>query len=493
MKKILLFTAVCICSLINSYAQCTIDPAITEPGIYPDTLTNLPPAFEGVSYQTVIQIRVLTDTTVSQGNVTVTNITVNSVTGMPAAFTYSCNPSGCVFPGGGNGCVLLFGTPAIGSAGTYIITINSTLNGKLFNVIPVSQAFTTNGYKIVIHPKPTPNFFASSTTVCQSGSVNFTDASSHLPSSWLWSFPGGTPATSTLQTPPAITYATSGTKNVTLTVSNPAGSNTITKTAYVNVIALPAAKITPSGTSTICPGSSILLSANTGAGLTYQWQKSNVNILNATAATYTASASGSYKVRVTNSAGCSKTSKAKTVSLYVVTATATPNGPTTFCTGGSVTFQANTSGIVAWQWLKGTNAIANAINSSYVATLGGIYKVKVTTTDGCTKTSSGITVTVNNCRNDESDNVITDGFEAGLFPNPTTALSTISLHLIKEENLNIKLLDVTGRFVLQIAEGRFKEGKHEFSVDASFLSNGIYFAIINTGDRTKSLKMIVNK
>ena len=55
------------------------------------------------------------------------------------------------------------------------------------------------------------------------------------PTAWLWSFPGGSPATSTLQTPPPITYNTKGEYDVTLTSSNPGGPNTKTKVKYIRV------------------------------------------------------------------------------------------------------------------------------------------------------------------------------------------------------------------------------------------------------------------
>jgi PKD repeat protein len=49
--------------------------------------------------------------------------------------------------------------------------------------------------------------------------------------SYSWSFPGGTPSTSSLPNP-TVTFATHGWKEVTLTVSNAQGSNTVTKSAF---------------------------------------------------------------------------------------------------------------------------------------------------------------------------------------------------------------------------------------------------------------------
>ncbi len=84
----------------------------------------------------------------------------------------------------------------------------------------------------------TANFTGTPTTINAGQSVTFTDASTSPATlnSWSWSFPGGTPSTSNVQTPPAITYAAAGSYNVTLTVGdNAAGSNSVTKTAYIVV------------------------------------------------------------------------------------------------------------------------------------------------------------------------------------------------------------------------------------------------------------------
>ena len=48
-------------------------------------------------------------------------------------------------------------------------------------------------------------FIANPTTICSGGTVSFTNQSSGLPTSWLWSFPGGTPASFNGQNPPSIT------------------------------------------------------------------------------------------------------------------------------------------------------------------------------------------------------------------------------------------------------------------------------------------------
>ena len=84
-------------------------------------------------------------------------------------------------------------------------------------------------------PALTADFTASPTSVCNGGSVTFTDASLGSPTSWTWSFPGGSPSSYNGQNPPAVTYASSGSYNVTLTVGDGIDTDVETKTNYITV------------------------------------------------------------------------------------------------------------------------------------------------------------------------------------------------------------------------------------------------------------------
>ncbi|MBN2174604.1 MAG: PKD domain-containing protein [Bacteroidales bacterium] len=81
---------------------------------------------------------------------------------------------------------------------------------------------------------PAAEFTADITTIDEGGSVMFTDLSTNEPTSWEWSFEGGTPEISYNQNP-EVTYMTEGVYSVSLTVTNAAGSNSITKEDYITV------------------------------------------------------------------------------------------------------------------------------------------------------------------------------------------------------------------------------------------------------------------
>jgi len=65
---------------------------------------------------------------------------------------------------------------------------------------------------------------------------DFTDKSLFKPTSWSWTFQGGTPATSTAQNPTSITFTTSGLHDVTLTVTNARGTHTATYQVNVPIV-----------------------------------------------------------------------------------------------------------------------------------------------------------------------------------------------------------------------------------------------------------------
>jgi hypothetical protein len=88
-------------------------------------------------------------------------------------------------------------------------------------------------------------------------------------------------------------------------------------TATVN--SLPVAAIVPAGATSFCPGGSVVLNANTGSGLSYQWNRNGQPVVEATHDNFTATQSGSYTVAVTNSNNCSTTSSAVVINATDIT------------------------------------------------------------------------------------------------------------------------------------------------------------------------------
>jgi PKD repeat protein len=105
---------------------------------------------------------------------------------------------------------------------------------------PSSYNFSSNRQATIrIRPLsgvvPIANFTASNTIPAIAAPVDFTDNSLNSPTSWLWTFDGGTPATSTLQNPTGVTFATNGYHVISLTATNAGGSDIKTKERYIKV------------------------------------------------------------------------------------------------------------------------------------------------------------------------------------------------------------------------------------------------------------------
>jgi len=114
------------------------------------------------------------------------------------------------------------------NVGTYTVTLTASNSQG-------SDTETKVDYITVTVPQPpTADFSASSTGIFAGDSVDFTDQSLNTPTSWDWTFEGGTPGTSTDRNP-TVTYNTQGTYTVTLTAANSVGSDTETKVDYIFV------------------------------------------------------------------------------------------------------------------------------------------------------------------------------------------------------------------------------------------------------------------
>jgi len=81
---------------------------------------------------------------------------------------------------------------------------------------------------------PVANFIADLTWIIEGETVSFNDLSTNDPETWEWVFEGGSPPTSNEQDPD-VTYDNPGVFDVALTVTNSAGSNTLTKEDYITV------------------------------------------------------------------------------------------------------------------------------------------------------------------------------------------------------------------------------------------------------------------
>lgn len=102
--------------------------------------------------------------------------------------------------------------------------------------------------------------------------VNFFDETSGIPSEWEWTFEGATPSTSTDKNPENILFDTEGSFTVQLIATNPLGSDTLTREAFITTSSsiLPEVEFM-SNKSSICVGDTVWFTDQTQYSPN-QWQ-----------------------------------------------------------------------------------------------------------------------------------------------------------------------------------------------------------------------------
>jgi hypothetical protein len=235
------------------------------------------------------------------------------------------------------------------------------------------------------------------------------------------------------------------------------------KPILVKEEANPIINVSPTGTITICQGTSISL---VGAGAnSYQWRMNGQNISNAFNPNYNANTSGSYQLIGTNLKGCSDSSN--TVQLTVNPLPLKPK----------ILRNADTliSSTIAdsYNWYLNGDSITNAHNQKYVANLQGLYRVKIINNFNCVDSSDEI----NFYRTGIAEEANVENIK--LFPNPSNNFSILSL---EEYNWSVYLTDITGKMVrsYKLFKGR------ELLIQKDDLKNGMYLVNIKNTETNHS-------
>jgi PKD repeat protein len=243
----------------------------------------------------------------------VTNFVSNVTTGYaPLTVKFTDTSTGTPFSwtwnfGDGTSSTVKNPTHTYSKAGKYTVKLTATNEGGN------STATKTNYITVkTTTVKPVAAFSASPTSGKAPLTVKFTDKSTGSPAKWKWTFGDG--ATSIKQNP-THKYSTAGKYKVTLTVTNTAGSNTITKTNYITVVAKPVAAFSALPTSGKLPLNVKFTDTSTGTPTKWKWTFGDGATSSKQNPVHKYSKAGSYTVKltVTNAAG----SNTKTISSYI--------------------------------------------------------------------------------------------------------------------------------------------------------------------------------
>mgnify|MGYP006266129769 CR=1 FL=1 len=80
-----------------------------------------------------------------------------------------------------------------------------------------------------------------------------------------------------------------------------------------------------------------------------------------------------------------------------------------------------------------------------------------------------------------------------IFPNPGSGQSTVAFKLQATRQVNIRLMDLTGRTVNTLASGNYPAGEHNLRLcaDCGELAPGVYFLQVNLGEEHFSRRVVV--
>lgn len=140
-------------------------------------------------------------------------------------------------------------TGILSSTNTLSTSATISTPGNYQFIVSVNDGTCTNtdtvGFVAVVPQKPVANFVASTTTANIGGSpttVTFTDQSTNVPDSYKWTFTPNTvlymAGTNSTSTNPQVQFTGKGPFTVKLKVTNLGGSDSLTKTAYINTVAV---------------------------------------------------------------------------------------------------------------------------------------------------------------------------------------------------------------------------------------------------------------
>jgi hypothetical protein len=245
----------------------------------------------------------------------------------------------------------------------------------------------------------------------------------------------------------------------------------------------PTVSISATGATTFCEGGSVTLTASaTGSNLFYQWKKNGVDIIGATANSFVATTLGDYKVSASNICGAATSGIISVTLKNSPKATITPSGIVSMCAGDQTLLAANTGNNLSYQWMKNSIAISGATNSTYAATTGGKFSVKVTkNATGCSSISATTKVKIT-CKTIETPEVSADEVLLA-YPNPSAGQFTVQFH-----DGNAYDLQITDALGNKVQTYRHIESSFSFG---SELKPGMYMLqVISNNNTVRVLKLV---
>jgi PKD repeat protein len=394
-----------------------------------------------------------------------------------------------------------------GQKNRMIAALNSTIASRINLWSPGNLTATGTDGSPAVPCAPIADFFVAQDHVCLGDSAQFMSNCFNSDTvSYSWSFPSGSPSTSTLQNP-NVAYAAAGQYNATLIAYNTHGGDTITKNLIVTVHG--PTTFTPNyfddfETPGTFPGTGYVINDAGNA-----WTRITTTGYSGTACikmlNYSQGQQGlvdSYVTPGINTTGYNSSvltfrmayaqkdiTKTDVLRIYVSTTCGKYWNLRRTLSGAQLSVNPVVSGSFTptsqSQWGLFTLSNISTINNhsdariKFEFTSGGDNNIYIDDIN-LTANPTGI----------EEDKIAALNFD--VYPNPSNDRFSIVFEMPQFDKAELKITDMLGREVKTVAKEQLASGIHEYSLNAGEFSKGIYLVSLRAGETSTVKKLVID-
>jgi PKD repeat protein len=352
-------------------------------------------------------------------------------------------------------------------------------SGGIFRALTISEhgcRDTSEEILAIVDPLPVASILANNDSVFCNGRHTYLEAAYSNSYTYQWKRFGLELAG---ETDSVLLVTSAG--DYTVLVRSDKGCPAESSPRSINVLTLPPASAVVFGKSSICPGDSALLYANTGTGLRYRWMRGNIWFPDDTTVVISTYTAGLFRVLVTDLNGCTDTSAVVEVKASAAASIDSIVGPQVTTLGMPATFHVITPDAKRFFWSSLHAGIAGQGNDSVDVTWNetGTFALVLTLT------------TSEECHASDSIQVRVDSQpQPAPFANLTIAPNPVTdkLVIISPFDLydgRIEITSMNGKVVMQELV-QYHGTTCEIRLPA--VSNGMYIATITAGGHSARLK-----
>ena len=142
-----------------------------------------------------------------------------------------------------------------------------------------------------------------------------------------------------------------------------------------------------------------------------------------------------------------------------------------------------------YQWFNYSTLIEGATEANYFVKQNGRYRVMVTSSLGCTKTSNTIKALSTICYGIKTGDLYP--FIAEAQPNPASNILNLNVINDKDEMLKLTIYDMLGNKVYDEDRIEVINGDNTLSIDVSNIDQGVYTLVLQSIDNSAFKKVMI--